>query len=32
MLTLLLTWAVLIVPIAMVTGRCISFGMGGEEW
>jgi len=32
MLTLLLTWAALIVPIAMVIGRCISFGMGGEEW
>ena len=30
MLTLLLTWAVLIVPIAMVTGRCIGFGMGEE--
>ena len=31
MLTLLLTWAVLIVPIAMVVCRAISFGMGGEE-
>ena len=30
MLTLLLTWAVLIVPIAMLVGRCISFGMGEE--